>query len=255
MDITKSTLLFSKGVILVEGICEAMLLPAFAPIVLSEYNNNRNLNKLPETLEEAGVTVVNINGINFKYFYPLFCDIDKGNDRLPIRCSGITDRDPAPEIKPDESGKEKKTEIYPIIGENVVGANEAIEMEEYINKTKMARLYIASLKTFEYDLAISGNFSIMAKIIEENWPYDGGETGVKKRCERIQKNHISNYYDDKEKAREDAKFIYKHIDCDEIGKGIFSQALLKELEEGNKEFVIPNYIKKAIIWACGGECD
>ena len=28
MDITKSTLLFSKGVILVEGICEAMLLPA-----------------------------------------------------------------------------------------------------------------------------------------------------------------------------------------------------------------------------------
>ena len=35
MDITKSTLLFSKGVILVEGICEAMLLPAFAPIVLS----------------------------------------------------------------------------------------------------------------------------------------------------------------------------------------------------------------------------
>ena len=62
MDITKSTLLFSKGVILVEGICEAMLLPAFAPIVLRKYNKDHQ-RKLPCTLEEAGVTVVNINGI------------------------------------------------------------------------------------------------------------------------------------------------------------------------------------------------
>ena len=68
MDITKSTLLFSKGIILVEGICEAMLLPVFAPLVLKEYND-KNQKKSPNTLEEAGVTVVNINGINFKYFY------------------------------------------------------------------------------------------------------------------------------------------------------------------------------------------
>lgn len=56
MDITKSTLLFSKGIILVEGICEAMLLPVFAPLVLKEYND-KNQKKLPNTLEEAGVTV------------------------------------------------------------------------------------------------------------------------------------------------------------------------------------------------------
>ena len=68
MDITKSTLLFSKGVILVEGICEAMLLPSCAPYVLSEYNEEHE-KKLPNSLEEAGVTVVNVNGINFKYFY------------------------------------------------------------------------------------------------------------------------------------------------------------------------------------------
>ena len=41
MDITKSTLLFSKGVILVEGICEAMLIPVFAHKVLEEYNKKR----------------------------------------------------------------------------------------------------------------------------------------------------------------------------------------------------------------------
>ena len=58
-----------------------MLLPVFAPLVLKEYND-KNQKKLPNTLEEAGVTVVNINGINFKYFYPLFCDIDKNEDRI-----------------------------------------------------------------------------------------------------------------------------------------------------------------------------
>lgn len=92
MDITKSTLLFSKGVILVEGVCEAMLLPEFALTVLEEYNQKQKV-KLPSSLEEAGISVINVNGINFKYFYPLFCDLEGWNDeRLPIRCSGITDK-------------------------------------------------------------------------------------------------------------------------------------------------------------------
>lgn len=254
MDITKSTLLFSKGVIFVEGICEAMLLPAFAPFVLSEYNKEHQ-KKLPSTLEEAGVTVVNVNGINFKYFYPLFCDTLWGEDRLPIWCSGITDRDPLPDIQKDDDGKIiKKEEKYPIKGENVVGGNEAIGLAEGINTTQRARLFVAPLKTFEYDLAMSGNFSIMAEVLEEKWPKDGGEKGVKNQCKQIrEKNNVYNDTD-MEEMREDARYIYKHIDCDEMGKGIFSQALLEKIEE-KKTLVVPEYIKKAIIWACGGNGD
>ena len=252
MDITKSTLLFSKGVILVEGICEAMLLPAFAPIVLRKYNKEHQ-RKLPCTLEEAGVTVVNINGINFKYFYPLFCDTDWNEERLPIWCSGITDRDPLPDVEKDDEGKiVKKEEKYPVKGEKIVGGNAAIDLADDINSTQRARLYVAPLKTFEYDLAMSGNISIMAEVLEEKWPKDGGEKGVKNQCKQI--INKNNVYIDKEKMREDAKFIYKHIDCDEVGKGIFSQALLEKIEEKNI-LVVPEYIKKAIIWACGGNCD
>ena len=252
MDITKSTLLFSKGVILVEGICEAMLLPAFAPIVLRKYNKEHQ-RKLPCTLEEAGVTVVNINGINFKYFYPLFCDTDWNEERLPIWCSGITDRDPLPDVEKDDEGKiVKKEEKYPVKGEKIVGGNAAIDLADDINSTQRARLYVAPLKTFEYDLAMSGNISIMAEVLEEKWPKDGGEKGVKNQCKQI--INKNNVYIDKEEMREDAKFIYKHIDCDEVGKGIFSQALLEKIEEKNI-LVVPEYIKKAIIWACGGDCD
>ncbi len=47
---------------MVEGIAEAMLLPEFAKIVLRDYD------KLPQTLEDGGVSVINMNGIYFCHF-------------------------------------------------------------------------------------------------------------------------------------------------------------------------------------------
>lgn len=52
--------------------------------------------------------------------------------------------------------------------------------------------------------------------------------------------------------RQDDIFIYKHIE--ELGKGVFSQALLEKVGN-NRDLAVPEYIKKAIIWACGGNCD
>lgn len=253
MDITKSTLLFSKGVILVEGICEAMLIPVFAEVVLKEYNQSQK-NKLPSSIEEAGVSVININGINFKYFFPLFCDLEGWEDeRLPIRCSGITDKDPRDIIDIDEEGKKNKKPQYPIESEEVEGGNEAISLVDILQSTEQARLYVAALKTFEYDLAMNGNFALMATVIKEGWAKgDENKTGVKAECKKI--IDLNNDYIDDEMRRRDAKFIYEHIDCNELGKGIFSQLLLEKLALG-KEIRVPQYIKKAIIWACGGNND
>jgi len=253
MDITKSTLLFSKGVILVEGICEAMLIPVLAEVVLKEYNQFKK-NKLPTSIEEAGVSVININGINFKYFFPLFCDLEGWEDeRLPIRCSGITDKDPRDIIEIDEEGKKNKKPQYPIESEEVEGGNEAINLVDVLQSTEQARLYVADLKTFEYDLAMNGNFVLMAKVIKEGWiKGDENKKGVKAECKKI--INLNNNYVDDEMKRRDAKFIYEHIDCDELGKGVFSQLLLEKLAHG-EEIHVPQYIKKAIIWACGGNND
>lgn len=253
MDITKSTLLFSKGVILVEGICEAMLIPALAEVVLKEYNQVEK-NKLPLSLEEAGVSVININGINFKYFFPLFCDLEGWEDeRLPIRCSGVTDKDPRDIIEIDEEGKKNKKPQYPIESEEVEGGNEAISLVDALQSTEQARLYVAALKTFEYDLAMNGNFVLMATVIKEGWTKgDENKKGVKADCKKI--IDLNNNYVDDEMKRKDAKFIYEHIDCDELGKGTFSQLLLEKLALGEK-ISVPKYIKKAIIWACGGNND
>ncbi len=59
LDATKSNLLFSKGIILVEGIAEQLLLP-----VLAEY--------LSCSLEDHHVALVPVGGLTFKHFLPLF---------------------------------------------------------------------------------------------------------------------------------------------------------------------------------------
>ena len=243
MDITKSIMLFSKGIILVEGICEAMILPVLAPKVLEEYNTNHD-NPIPTSLEDAGVSVININGVNFKYFYPLFADLsDNQGRRIPIRCSGITDFDP--ELKDGE-------QCFPVESDVNNSSNQAVLLQSVLKKTEYARLYVSPLKTFEYDFAMAGNFALMAEVLKEIWPSKSETSGVKKNCEEIMNR--DNAYGCDEDKKDDAKFILKHIEDSKITKGVFSQQLSQKIENGSMVNV-PDYLKRAIIWACGGVCD
>src|SRR5699024_12818349 len=73
LDVTKSTMLFSRGIILVEGIAEALVLPKLAEIVLKKYNQGQEEPmRLASTLDEMWVSVIYINGFNFQYFMKLF---------------------------------------------------------------------------------------------------------------------------------------------------------------------------------------
>ena len=90
MDVTKSTLLFAKGLIFVEGIAEAMLISELAHRALKEYNDNLegDNEKLSENLVDAGISIINMGGIYFKHFMQLFCNITDIVDAMsiPIRC-------------------------------------------------------------------------------------------------------------------------------------------------------------------------
>lgn len=263
-DITKSTLLFSKGVIFVEGICEALLIQEFAKIVLHNHNKDK-LIKLPSSLEEAGISVININGINFKHYFKLFCDVvgKDMNVRLPIRCAGITDNDPEKlqvELKDSEGQviKDKygvpiieTSEAYPDWGSKPRGCNIILDFKKSINMSDYARLFSSPLKTFEYDFAMSGNTKFMANVLHELWPNNGS---VKRECRSI--------IDGKERdLRADSIFIFKHIEAKEVGKAVFSQALADKIKKmitqtkiRNEILIsVPKYIENAILWVCGGE--
>ena len=85
LDVTKSQLFFAKGVILVEGITEALLLPLFAKI-LDEKEGVEKYN-----LEKNGIEVV-VTGTSFQRYSGLF-NSDNKKERLNIKCAVLTDDD------------------------------------------------------------------------------------------------------------------------------------------------------------------
>jgi len=76
LDVTKAQLFFAKGLIFVEGISEALLLPEFATIM------GHDLNK-------CAISIINVQSLAFQPFAHLF-----QNDKLQLRAAILTDSDP-----------------------------------------------------------------------------------------------------------------------------------------------------------------
>jgi predicted ATP-dependent endonuclease of OLD family len=255
LDATRSSLLFSKGVILVEGIAEAILMPTLLNILL----NSEKLKdkKLPQSFEESGYSIICLNGIYFEHFFKLYngymLNIPKGipknsvreykkkenynkkeyciTEKIPIKCVGITDNDP---------DKEKK----PTITNLALGNNHALYLEDQLkNMTENCRLF-KNYKTFEYDLGIySKNLKIMIEVFLELLETDGA---IRENFEgyhaelKKQKSFKRSY------TKEIAYELLEKIDSTSIGKGLFAQELREKIDGMTPdEFTVPPYIKEA----------
>ncbi len=284
LDATKSMLLFSKGNIFVEGIAEAILVPKLAEIYL------KSKGSLGVTsLEDAGVSVINLNGIYFQHFIKMYSgyrisipeqeeketktaykervdEFKKKNSfaegefrkvkYIKVKCAVITDNDPVDNqdkfINPD-NGEEvvKKEPATPTKDNCLPSGNPQIYLKEQLeNMTDNCRVY-SNLKTFEYDLAIEShsNARIMLEIILDSITTNGDI------ADKAQK-----YIDEIDKEeREDefsindaeiALFILKQIDSSYLGKGLFAQLLCDKIDDS---FIVPDYICKAIDFVLGLE--
>lgn len=132
LDVTKAALFFAKGVILVEGVAEQLLVP-----VLAE--------KLKRPLAPSGVAVINIGGIAFPPFTDLF-----GADQLPYRLAVVSDDDRQPDSEDLEGGEER---LSP----------RAKDLEEQAGDNVHVAL---ATNTFEWALAAAGNQDIMLDALE-----------------------------------------------------------------------------------------
>ena len=252
LDVTKSNLLFASGVVLVEGIAEQMLIPALAKEVLKGKSDGKN------TLEDQGVSVINLNGIYFKHFIRLYCNlkgIDDEEDQvgvnIPIRCSGITDLDPPKRItEKNDAGEKNQVDYIPHDGNLLDGNNHAIKLVDTVSQSDNARLFVSKYKTLEYDLAMEGNnAAVMAGILVSLWPKPkSGKSSVIESLEAISKEIWTK------KTSEEislvANEILNRIDNDNIGKGIFAQVLSDKINRGDLSLSVPDYIKRAVLWAC-----
>ena len=238
LDITKSTLLFAKGILLVEGIAEGLLIPELAKIFIKEKNSGGGSSKEQmRTLADYGIAVINMGGIYFDHFFQLFKGYQiKGNDcvevnYISVRCAGITDCDPETQTKPTSAARCecKNPKLYLI--------------DELNKHSKKCRLF-SNLKTLEYDLAMTENNlksmnEVFLKIIDTDGP-------IKKQAQSYTAVDWSKK-DEAEKS-EAAYWLLEHIDDK---KGMYAQLLAYEISRQKISLFVPGYIKDAISWVLG----
>ena len=231
LDVTKSQLFFAKGVIFVEGITEAILLPEFAKLI-------------DRPLDKYAVEIVNINGVSFKPFVNLIQDpIQKFGF---VKASIITDDDRC-------SDKNDKTTY---ISKDLEFTDDLSGITAKINNGKPSATNksisdlcnernikcFSSIKTFEYNLALNeNNIDYILKAIESVHP----------KTIKTLKEKINNTSDLSLKALMIWLFIRskpseKARVAQKLLQNIKTENLEKNMTNGKKSFVVPEYIQSAI---------
>lgn len=133
LDATKANLFFAKGLIMVEGDAENLLIPAIAELM------DRHLHK-------HGVSIVNVGSTAYKRYVSIFKRKDEKTFDMPIAI--ISDLDVRALEYYDDNSKERKTPFY-WLKDTVRQDLEAITEE--VNYDAMASVY-GSLTAFENEV-------------------------------------------------------------------------------------------------------
>lgn len=208
LDVTRAELFFARRIIFVEGTAEQILLPILA-------------NKAGFDLRKAGVSVINVEGLNFDSFLPLF-----GDDALKVPVAAITDADPKP---PNQ---------YPTLEASVTPSDNTTKMKQMENR--FIRVFHGQ-KTFEYDLGLhSDNQPRMIAAYKELHP----------RLGPTLETELTSLHDaDKPKALFKGMFERGESEAS-IQKGSYAQALAIQIEKAEVNFTVPTYIKDACRYVC-----
>lgn len=241
IDVTKSQLFFSKGVLFIEGISEELLISAFAQI-------------LEKKLEDYKVELLNVNGTSFYPFAYLFNSLDKSKT-LPIPVSILTDDDKFPKSKNTEYSFKNIKDNLPKAEElfNKIAAAAQTKriknISEVIKSTPDKISFGFSNKTFEFAL-IQSNITKSKKQIAENllWLYLSQCKSVAKKYIKI-KAHLDSF------AGEDLQdselkqiqiLIWKALPKKAEFAQDFAVYLLEDLAKAKTNFIVPDYIQKGI---------
>lgn len=151
LDVTKANLFFARGVIIVEGSAENILVPAIAGLIGRD-------------LTESGVSIVNVGGTGFRRYARIFQRRDPTHDGeigIPVAC--LTDTDVMPDCAPEIIGKVKADEDWPERrrwkAESDFGEEELSQHKQSIRARttgQCVKTFVSDHWTLEYDLARAG---------------------------------------------------------------------------------------------------
>lgn len=214
LDAVRSNLLFAKGVILVEGDAEEILIP---PMVKNIFG---------VSLDELGISLVNIRSTGFENVAQLF-----HNDRIKRKCAIVTDSDqPIMETK-NEVGDSKFLKKFKkkLQRSAMAGEKRKERLNNFCDGNDWVSAFYAKY-TFEVDLVSDGNESEAIQTLSEVYSKEGIIEKAKKELKSLE-------------VKEYGKRILRM--AENSGKGWFALKLVKQISFLSD---IPEYILDAILF-------
>lgn len=193
IDVTRGEILFSRGVILVEGDAERFIIPAFA-------------DALGIPFDILGITVCSVGGTNFTPYVKLL-----GPKGLNIPHVILTDRDPV-NGKPPLAHRRLINLLNEVDDEYGYDDLDIDEVLKYAAEFG----YFVNESTLESDLFAAGMTEAMKSVIEQELP-----------LRQVTRDALQEWVDDPDQVDEDR--LLKLIE--RIGKGRFAQALAPSVSE------------------------
>ena len=212
LDATRSTLLFSRRVILVEGLSEVFLV---APLVKK---------LMGVDLQREGISVLAVHGTHFASYAKLFQP-----GALAKKCVVITDGD----FKPSDAGEaatddddDDDAQVGPDDANPTLAELEALQGEFF-------RVFHCET-TFELALASKGNLAMFAAAARH--------VGARRVAASLTKYARKATLSDAEAAKAAKKVLAR---AREVGKARFAQVVSEYVEQATE---LPDYIREAVTW-------
>lgn len=231
LDVTKSQMFFAKGIIFVEGISEAILLPEIAKI-------------LDRPLEKYSVEVVNVDSVAFSPFVNLFSShsVQTCFSKVAI----VTDDDRC--TKKSETNYINKDfdydDVNSDISDKLLNGTPSERCNELETSCRAVGINVfKATKTLEYALCCDeNNIEYFIEAIKSEYSQLGPALEQK----------VNSLHDMNEKAACVWLFIQVRDKCKGAIAQYISQTIKKQCEMRKrgetieKEFVIPDYLKEAV---------
>jgi putative ATP-dependent endonuclease of OLD family len=260
LDVTKSNLFFAKGVIIVEGAAEEMIVPALAKKMCA-------LKIIPRDLTAANVSVVAINNTAFSRYGNIFQRMRFPYMTIPVAI--LNDLD----LRPVEYAAAYKIKAADFIKQNIISSYNPVNhlaMKAAKLEGQSVKTFISGFWTLEYCIALHPYlrkllFTAIQHAIEENRADNyAGPKESKRSVQQLQQAKIDTAWTNfiSGKAAESVAFdlMYEFIvDQRKLSKAVIAQyfavLLIKDQVMTKADFAIANnpiqYIFDAISYATG----
>jgi len=238
LDVTKSNLFFARGVVIVEGDAEAILLPTLAE-------------QISRPFSQFGVSIVNVGHVGLFRYSRIFQRRRGGGIGVRVAC--VTDRDiPPTEAKGYLRGKSKAADQWT-----------PAEIVKRVNKRKRndgspVRTFVSDCWTLEYDLALSGLATYVEAAIALAIDAKKNDCipGAAERCARLREctRARKKREGDGESAAQIAAEIYRPLYEKKASKTVTAQCLADLLAQEppfNLRGRLPPYLVQAIDFVTG----